>query len=69
MGEVVREDTILETEDLTKEFAGFIAVRGVNLRVRRGHRFAGVSLIQGREMSAVRDRLRQEFEDVAGASD
>src|SRR6476659_2923618 len=27
---------ILETEDLTKEFAGFIAVRGVNLRVRRG---------------------------------
>ena len=36
MGVVVREDSILETEDLTKEFAGFIAVRGVNLRVRRG---------------------------------
>ena len=32
----MREDTILETEDLTKEFAGFVAVRGVNLRVRRG---------------------------------
>ena len=36
MGVVVREDSILETEDLTKEFAGFVAVRGVNLRVRRG---------------------------------
>jgi branched-chain amino acid transport system ATP-binding protein len=30
------EDIILETEDLTKEFAGFIAVNGVNLRVARG---------------------------------
>ena len=30
------EEPILETEDLTKEFAGFMAVRGVNLRVRRG---------------------------------
>ncbi len=30
------EDIILETEDLTKEFAGFIAVNGVNLRVKRG---------------------------------
>src|SRR3972149_875446 len=27
---------ILETEDLTKEFAGFLAVSGVNLRVARG---------------------------------
>src|SRR5689334_15235509 len=27
---------ILETEDLTKEFAGFVAVNGVTLRVRRG---------------------------------
>jgi branched-chain amino acid transport system ATP-binding protein len=33
---VVSEDTILETEDLTKEFAGFVAVSGVALRVRRG---------------------------------
>jgi branched-chain amino acid transport system ATP-binding protein len=33
----VREnETILVTEDLTKEFAGFIAVSGVNLRVARG---------------------------------
>jgi branched-chain amino acid transport system ATP-binding protein len=29
-------DIILETEDLTKEFAGFVAVNGVNLRVTRG---------------------------------
>ena len=37
MGVVVREDPILETEDLTKEFAGFIAVRRVSiLHVRRG---------------------------------
>jgi branched-chain amino acid transport system ATP-binding protein len=32
----VNEDFILETEDLTKEFAGFVAVNGVNLRVARG---------------------------------
>ncbi len=30
------DDFILETEDLTKEFAGFVAVNGVNLRVARG---------------------------------
>lgn len=29
-------DIVLETEDLTKEFAGFIAVNGVNLRIERG---------------------------------
>ncbi|KVE35050.1 ABC transporter ATP-binding protein [Burkholderia sp. TSV86] len=29
-------DTILETRELTKEFKGFVAVNGVNLRVRRG---------------------------------
>ena len=29
-------DIILETEDLTKEFAGFVAVNNVNLRVERG---------------------------------
>jgi branched-chain amino acid transport system ATP-binding protein len=29
-------DIILETEDLTKEFAGFVAVNGVTLRVARG---------------------------------
>src|SRR5512145_276291 len=30
------EELILETEDLTKDFAGFVAVNGVDLRVRRG---------------------------------
>ena len=29
-------EAILETEDLTKDFAGFVAVNGVNLRVARG---------------------------------
>jgi len=29
-------DFILETEDLTKDFAGFVAVNGVSLRVARG---------------------------------
>jgi branched-chain amino acid transport system ATP-binding protein len=32
----VSDEIILETEDLTKEFAGFVAVNGVSLRVRRG---------------------------------
>jgi branched-chain amino acid transport system ATP-binding protein len=35
-GTVVPSDTVLETEDLTKDFAGFVAVRSVNLRVARG---------------------------------
>jgi branched-chain amino acid transport system ATP-binding protein len=34
--EVVAEEPILVTEDLTKEFAGFLAVRSVNLSIRRG---------------------------------
>jgi branched-chain amino acid transport system ATP-binding protein len=29
-------DLLLETHDLTKDFSGFVAVSGVNLRVRRG---------------------------------
>ncbi len=32
----MNSDVILATEDLTKEFAGFIAVNGVDLAVRRG---------------------------------
>src|ERR1700734_186889 len=32
----VGDDTVLETEDLTKDFAGFVAVRSVNLRIARG---------------------------------
>ncbi len=30
------DDTILETRQLTKEFKGFVAVKGVDLRIRRG---------------------------------
>jgi len=30
------EDIVLETRDLTKEFLGFVAVKSINLRVRRG---------------------------------
>ena len=32
----MRSEIVLETEDLTKEFAGFVAVRAINLRVARG---------------------------------
>jgi branched-chain amino acid transport system ATP-binding protein len=32
----VAQDTLLETQNLAKEFKGFIAVDGVSLRVRRG---------------------------------
>ncbi len=31
------EDFILETSHLVKEFAGFVAVNGVSLKIRRGH--------------------------------
>ena len=34
---MISSDYILETEDLTKEFKGFVAVSKVNLKVRRGH--------------------------------
>jgi branched-chain amino acid transport system ATP-binding protein len=34
--ELMSAQTILETEDLSKDFAGFVAVSGVNLRVVRG---------------------------------
>lgn len=36
VGETVPGETVLETEDLTKDFAGFVAVRAVNLRIARG---------------------------------
>src|SRR5882762_3605039 len=32
----MRAEIILQTEDLTKDFAGFVAVSGVNLQVARG---------------------------------
>src|SRR5215472_11075854 len=36
MTRIMPDDLILETRGLTKEFKGFVAVRDVNLRVRRG---------------------------------
>jgi branched-chain amino acid transport system ATP-binding protein len=33
---IVSQDWIIEAEGLTKDFAGFVAVNGVDLRVRRG---------------------------------
>lgn len=33
----MKDDLILETQELRKDFRGFTAVNGVNLRVRRGH--------------------------------
>jgi branched-chain amino acid transport system ATP-binding protein len=35
-GDAVSGDTVLEAQGLTKEFAGFVAVRSVDLRVARG---------------------------------
>ena len=35
-GNMILGDTILETRGLTREFKGFTAVNGVNLRVKRG---------------------------------
>jgi branched-chain amino acid transport system ATP-binding protein len=32
----MNDELILETEDLTKEFSGFVAVNGVSLRIKRG---------------------------------
>ena len=39
----VSDDFILQTDGLTKDFAGFVAVNGVNLAIRRGsiHAFIG----------------------------
>jgi branched-chain amino acid transport system ATP-binding protein len=34
---LMAEDCILETAGLVKEFRGFVAVNGVDLKVRRGH--------------------------------
>jgi branched-chain amino acid transport system ATP-binding protein len=33
---VKRDEEVLLTEDLTKEFAGFVAVSGISLRIKRG---------------------------------
>ena len=69
------DDFILETEDLTKEFAGFVAVSGVTLRVARGTiaasglvRPANCALDSSRARGLLRTRLRGVREWAAAAS-
>jgi branched-chain amino acid transport system ATP-binding protein len=72
------EDVILETEDLTKEFKGFIAVKGVNLRVRRGsiHALIGPNgagkttcfNLLTHFLPPTRGRIRYNGQDITGMS-
>jgi branched-chain amino acid transport system ATP-binding protein len=74
----VASDAILETEDLTREFKGFIAVKGVNLGVRRGaiHALIGpngagkttcFNLLTS-FLSPTRGRIRYNGRDITGMS-
>src|SRR6202171_900791 len=67
-------EIILATEDLTKEFAGFVAVNGVNLQVERGtiHALIGPNgagkstcfNLLTKFLSATRGKLRYKGEDI-----
>lgn len=69
-------ETILETEDLTKEFAGFVAVSGVNLRVERGtiHALIGPNgagkttcfNLLTKFLSPTRGRIKYKGNDITG---
>jgi branched-chain amino acid transport system ATP-binding protein len=69
-------DTILETEDLTREFRGFVAVSGVNLRVREGsvHALIGPNgagkttcfNLLTRFLAVTRGSIRFEGRDITG---
>jgi branched-chain amino acid transport system ATP-binding protein len=71
-------DVILETEDLTKEFRGFIAVKGVRLRVRRGtiHALIGPNgagkttcfNLLTKFLTPSRDRITFKGRDITGAT-
>src|SRR6187549_3504170 len=71
------DDTILQTEDLTKEFRGFVAVNGVNLRVRRGtiHALIGPNgagkttcfNLLTHFLAPTRGRIRYNGRDITGA--
>jgi branched-chain amino acid transport system ATP-binding protein len=71
-------DAILETEDLTKDFAGFIAVNGVNLRVERGtiHALIGPNgagkttcfNLLTKFLSPTRGRILYKGEDITGTA-
>ena len=71
-------DAILETEDLTKDFAGFVAVNGVNLRVERGtiHALIGPNgagkttcfNLLTKFLSPTRGRILYKGEDITGTA-
>ena len=71
-------DAILETEDLTKEFAGFVAVNGVNLRVERGtiHALIGPNgagkttcfNLLTKFLTPTRGRIKFKGEDITGVA-
>jgi len=71
---IVSDDTVLEAEELTKEFAGFVAVRDVSLRVARrsihaliGPNGAGKTTVfnlLSKFMRPTRGRIRYEGRDV-----
>jgi branched-chain amino acid transport system ATP-binding protein len=72
------DDVILETEGLTKEFRGFVAVRNVNLRVRRstihaliGPNGAGKTTcfnLLTHFLPPTRGRIRFKGKDITGSS-
>jgi branched-chain amino acid transport system ATP-binding protein len=69
-------EIILETEDLTKEFAGFVAVSGVSLRVKRGtiHALIGPNgagkttcfNLLSKFLSPTRGRISYKGKDITG---
>ncbi|MBI3827836.1 MAG: ABC transporter ATP-binding protein [Candidatus Rokubacteria bacterium] len=72
------DDVILETDDLTKEFRGFVAVNGVSLRVRRGtiHALIGPNgagkttcfNLLTHFLTPTRGRIRFNGRDITGSS-
>ncbi|HEV8439037.1 MAG TPA: ABC transporter ATP-binding protein [Methylomirabilota bacterium] len=71
------DDVILETDGLTKEFRGFIAVKDVNLRVRRGtiHALIGPNgagkttcfNLLTHFLTPTRGRIRYNHRDITGS--
>jgi branched-chain amino acid transport system ATP-binding protein len=69
-------DTVLKTEDLTKEFAGFVAVRAVNLSIARGtiHALIGPNgagkttcfNLLSKFLNPTRGRIAFEGQDITG---
>ena len=78
MADTVANDYILETEGLTKEFRGFVAVKDVTLRVRRGsiHALIGPNgagkttcfNLLTHFLTPTRGRIRFQGRDITGSS-